>query len=157
MKNSEILSVRLGDFIKELSDITEINEEDIEVNLDYLPSFIYGAHEKQDILNSNIPEKLSLNVNAEDISLYYTVIGDLKKPQADGKTLYDHTTVIQKYALQEKDLSWDKTYIIISKEEIKEIICNFDLCDLLNQKFYNPNIVKALVNASKKQKIKTLK
>lgn len=153
----EIVYITLGNLLEELSEISNTNIDEMEVNLEYLPNFIYGVHEKTAVLHKNIPEKLNLSIVSNDIALNYTLISDLKAPQADGISLYDHTEVIQKHALKEKEINWDITYIIIPKESQKNIICRFDLHDFDNSKIYDERITEAIINSNKKQKQKTLK
>ena len=153
----EIVYVTLKNLLEELSKITDTNIDEMDVNLEYLPNFIYGAHKKNDVLHKNIPEKLNLSIASNDIALNYTIISDLTEPQADGISLYDHTIVIQKHALKEKEVNWDMTYIIIPKESQKNIICKFDMQDFINSKVYDERIAEAIINSNKKEKQKTLK
>ena len=153
----EIVYVTLENLLSELSKITDTNIDEMDVNLEYLPNFIYGAHKKNDVLHKNIPEKLNLSIASNDIALNYTIISDLTEPQADGISLYDHTIVIQKHALKEKEVNWDMTYIIIPKESQKNIICKFDMQDFINSKVYDERIAEAIINSNKKEKQKTLK
>lgn len=153
----EIVYVTLKNLLEELSKITDTNIDEMDVNLEYLPNFIYGAHKKNDVLHKNIPEKLNLSIASNDIALNYTITSDLTEPQADGISLYDHTIVIQKHALKEKEVNWDMTYIIIPKESQKNIICKFDMQDFINSKVYDERIAEAIINSNKKEKQKTLK
>ena len=80
MKNN-IKTVKLGDLLNELSILKDIKVSDIEINLEYLPNFVYGIHEKSDILNKSIPENLTLNIALKDLDLNYTVMSDLSNVQ----------------------------------------------------------------------------
>ena len=153
----EIVYVTLGNLLEELSKISNTSIDEMDVNLEYLPNFIYGAHEKTDVLHKNIKEKLNLSIASNDIALNYTLISDLTEPQADGISLYDHTIVIQKHALKEKEVNWDMTYIIIPKESQKNIICKFDMQDFLESEIYDERIAEAIISSNKKEKQKTLK
>ena len=149
----EIVYITLGNLLEELSKISNTSIDEMDVNLEYLPNFIYGVHEKTAVLHKNIPEKLNLSIVSNDIALNYTLVSDLTEPQADGISLYDHTIVIQKHALKEKEVNWDMTYIIIPKESQKNIICKFDMQDFLESEIYDERIAEAIISSNKKQKI----
>ena len=89
------------------------------------------------------------------------MICDLTELQADDKTLYDHVKVIQKHTLEEKELKWDETYIILPKESLKNIICNFNLNDFKNSDLYSDEVIRAIIisanNQNKKENQKVLK
>lgn len=154
----EKIKVALGDLLSELAKLTNTNLDEMEINLEFLPNFIYGAHEKNEVLHKNIPEKLNLSVISNDVALNYTITSDLNEPQADGISLYDHTEVIQKHALKEKDVDWDITYIILPKESLKNIICTFDIKDFIDSQIYDERITEAIIDSAPKSKTqKTLK
>ena len=161
MKEKNILSVRLGDLLKELSELTNVDINEFNVNLEFLPHYIYGAHEKSDVLHNGIKEKLVLSIVSNDIFFNYTMICDLTELQADDKTLYNHVKVIQKHTLEEKELKWDETYIILPKESLKNIICNFNLNDFKNSDLYSDEVIRAIIisanNQNKKENQKVLK
>ena len=148
----EIISITFENLLEELSQVTGIDIDEMEFSLEFLPNFIYGIHEKKDILHKNIPEKLILSIASKKMALYYTFISDLKELQADGISLYDHARIMKKHCLKDKGADWDRTYIIIPKESQKNIICKFDLKDFADSKFYDENIKKAIINSSARQK-----
>ncbi len=151
MKNN-IKTVKLGDLLNELSILKDIKVSDIEINLEYLPNFVYGIHEKSDILNKSIPENLTLNIALKDLDLNYTVISDLSNVCADGLTIYDHTKIIKKHFLQKQGLNWDRTYIIIPKEDIPNMMYNFDLDDFLDSNTYDDTFAQAITHCKSYEK-----
>lgn len=148
----EIISITFEDLLEALSHATGTDISEMDFSLDFLPNFIYGIHEKDDILHKNIPEKLVLSIAYKKMALYYTFISDLNELQADGISLYDHAVVMKKHFLKDKDVDWDRTYIILPKESQKNIICKFDLKDFTDSKFYDENIKEAIIGGSAKQK-----
>ena len=148
----EIISMAFENLLEEISQITGIDIDEMDFSLEFLPNFIYGIHEKDDLLHKNIPEKLILSIVSKEMALNYSFISDLNELQADGISLYDHAMIIKKHFLKDKGADWDRTYIIIPKESQKNIICKFDLKDFADSKFYDENIKKAIINSSARQK-----
>lgn len=160
MKEKDMRSVRIGELLNQLTILTYMDINEIVVKLDFIPNFIYGIHEKEDILHKNILEKLSLSVAINDKVLNYTVISDLDEPMSNGQTLYDQAKIVQKYSLKEKDVNWDRTYIEIPEESLDDINVSIDLNDIETSDFYSKAFFNAVINAanaeSKKAKCKTL-
>ena len=93
----EIISIAFENLLEEISQVTGIDIDEMDFSLEFLPNFIYGIHEKDDILHKNIPEKLTLSIISKKMALNYSFISNLNELQADGISLYDHAMIRTKY------------------------------------------------------------
>ena len=83
-----------------------------------------------------------------------TFESDFNEPQADGKTLLDHSYTFKNYS---DDLSWPSLYI--EKEDIMDILCHYKLSELakLNMNSNKNLLEEAIDNYIKKQERNKLK
>ena len=158
--NQELVSISVGELVKELSDLTGIKEENMHLDIDYIDMWttkdikesINNQVKKPQlrlIISSNEPKNLS-KMALENGEFYYYLIfeSNFSEPQFDGKTLLEHSYTLSKYT---DNLSWPSLYI--KKEDIMNIICHFKLNELakLNTNSDINLLEEALDNYMKKQ------
>lgn len=131
--NQELVSISVGSLIKELSELTGIAENDMHLDIDYMD--ILSVKDIMDRLNNQIKTpQLRLIISSKepkdltraalengDFYYYITFESDFNEPQADGKTLLEHSYTID-------NLPWTSLYL--KKEDIMNIICHLKLSEL---------------------------
>ena len=171
--SNEIISVRLGDLIEELSNLAGINVEDMDYDVNIINVYKEGSphslKKSRKAFWTEKPVDLSLTIQSKktehsplfgeqaSMKFYYNhkFYSYLSTLQADGETLFDHTyTVASRANKPSKNLI---TRLWIKKENMDDIICNFDLYDLAHPEdypFFHPRelLLKTISNILNKQK-----
>lgn len=182
----QVVSVSLGDLVEELSNLTEIPIQHIGYDIEIFTQDIY--HKKhslpisKDMLYHDDPVTLELKIvsNKEksfslstfeyeqelDFCYKMSFKSLLNAPQADGKTLFDHTYTYTGY-IDDMPFKGKYTALSIKEQGIYNIICNFSLYDLAyceDYVMFHPKklLLEAVLNIigrqkeSKKRKVKVL-
>ena len=145
-----VASVRLGDLVEELSELTGISIKNIDYKVDIRDELIvhkssHGLTKSKNEFLKDKPVKLDLKIRGSkkldlscptykafekldfcyDIS-FYSLLTTL---QADGKSLFDHTYT---WSAHIEDMPWKNkfTKLAIKEDDMCDIICNFSLFDL---------------------------
>ena len=149
-----VASVRLGDLVEELSELTGISIKNIDYKVDIIDEVIvhkssHGLTKSKNEFLKDKPVKLDLKIRGSkkldlscptykafekldfcyDIS-FYSLLTTL---QADGKSLFDHTCT---WSAHIEDMPWKRkfTKLAIKEDDMCDIICNFSLFDLAHFK-----------------------
>ena len=172
--SNEIISVRLGDLIEELSNLAGINVEDMDydVNISNICKTEKSScsEKSREELWTEEPVHLFLTIQSQktenfasydeqtSMEFYYnhSFYSYLFTLQADGKTLFGHTHTIA-YYIGEYPNKKITTQLLIKKEDMDNIICKFNLYSLAASKDLNsfhPRelLLKAILNILNKQK-----
>lgn len=160
----DIISVKLGDLIKELSLLEGIDTSDIYTNIKAKPISFLKKH------NEKIPELINMIYNdyntdwmvlltgnpmAHEVLSFTYVIklnSNLSDIQADGKTLLEHCIVDVEY-----DMVSEKYYIVLNiKKDIDDLILNIPLKYLArsdtNEWYPNDLMIQAVINCVERNK-----
>lgn len=173
-ERNEVVSVRLGDLIEELSNLTGISVEnmDYDVNISNICKTEKSScsEKSREELWTEEPVHLFLTIQSQktenfasydeqtSMEFYYnhSFYSYLFTLQADGKTLFGHTHTIA-YYIGEYPNKKITTQLLIKKEDMDNIICKFNLYSLAASKELNsfhPRelLLKAILNILNKQK-----
>lgn len=164
--------IKLKDIINEISNITKINIKDIEISghrsyVNYQPIESYKELSNKDefikYIAKNTKETVNVNINIYakgQPPLNITFDGHLSDIQADGKTLLEHSkkrpVKVSSFIRPEdhKKIEILGLFCIIDKTSIENIICSFNLKQIVNFKNNCDNdlLSKAVIDCLHKHK-----
>lgn len=166
------VTIKLGDIINELAGITGTDVNDIEISghrshVHYPVLESYKGFSNKDEILKYIAENIDVPVNV-NISIYVkghspiniTFDGYLSDIEADGKTLLEHSkkrpVKVSSFVRPEehKESEILGNHIIIDKASIKNIMCSFNLKQIVDftHNYDNDLLSKAVINCLNKQK-----
>lgn len=164
--------IRVGDIINEISNITEIDINDIEIHgsRSYVPYPTLDEFDSswtiKDILEYVATHTKPVNIS---ISIYFqnpniqshslTLECNLSDVDANGKMLLEHKIKMRPMIIQRFEKSGNgeilgHTPVLLDDEGIEDIICSFDLKQIINFKnnYKNDILSRAVINCLNKQK-----
>lgn len=164
--------IKLGDIINEMSDITGIDTNDIEISghrsyVHYQTLESYkGLPNKKEILkfiaeNTKDPVTVNLSIYVKGhLPIHITFDGYLSDLEADGKTLLEHSkkraVTVSSFVRTEdhKESEILGNFVMIDKTSTKNIMCSFNLKQIVDFKdnYDNDLLSKAVINYLNKQK-----
>ena len=170
---SEIVTLRLGDLIDELSQLSGIDKSNIEARF-FTNIEIIGKKpvEKSFLVSSKVNNDsriMSLSLSGgklyRDNYFIYTYCLDtpmnLDEIQADGKTLYDHCEAVWGHI---EDMEWKDIYTYLAVYyDLDDIICHFDLNRIMaheeskNSLYPKKLLTRAILNCAFKNPERNLK
>lgn len=168
------INISVRDLIREISELTGISPEEIFVELDYFGIWSTKDYQKEDFVKNAKKPQLKLMLSNKrlhggtiqnelkegDFYYFLTFLSDFYEPQADGKSLIEHSYTIRDHA---DGLPWLRmqTSLYIKEEDVMNIICHFKLWDIatsteLSTRYPKKLLSQALQNYEKRQKEKSL-
>ena len=124
LKKEEVITIRIGDLLEEISELTDININELETKITVVNG-IYTKNVKDipnNLIKGNIPFVSYLNIHdkagkkilCEEVSIF----DNLEEIEADGENLLSHCTL-------EKGCGARKVLVI--NKDVENIICHFKL------------------------------